>query len=217
MEPAWIGAAAAAPAVLVPRVWRYSRQVVTVMHEAGHAVVAVLTGRRVRAVRLHRDTSGITESIGRPFGPGMIATAFAGYTFPPILGAFMMLLVLAGRSVWAWWMIFAILAAMLLLIRTWFGLLVLSASVGAVWLLQTRAPDPAWAETAGFTVAWFLTAGGLRATLELWTHRRRTRSRTSDADVLAQLTPVPAVVWNALFVTIAAVSLYVCWLGVMGH
>ncbi|RLV55842.1 M50 family peptidase [Aeromicrobium phragmitis] len=217
MEPAWIGAAVAALAVLVPGAWRYSRQVVTVMHEAGHAVTAVLTGRRVRAVRLHRDTSGITESIGRPSGLGMVATAFAGYTFAPVLGAFMMLLVLAGRSAWAWWLVLGILGAMILLIRTWFGLLVLVPAAAAVWLLQTRAPDPAWAETAGFAAAWFLAAGGLRATLELWGHRRRTRARTSDADVLARLTVLPAAVWNALFATVAALSLYVCWLGVMGH
>lgn len=207
----------AALAVLVPRVWRYSRQVVTVMHEAGHAVTALLTGRRVRAVRLHRDTSGITESIGRPFGPGMVATAFAGYAFPPVLGAFMMLLVLAGRSTWAWWMVFAILAGMILLIRTWFGLLVLAPAATAVWLLQTRVPDPVWAETAGFAAAWFLAAGGLRAALESWGHRRRSRTGTSDAEVLARLTPLPAVVWNVLFVIVAALSLHVCWLGVMGH
>lgn len=217
MEPAWIGAAVAAVAVLVPGVWRYTRQVVTVMHEAGHAAVAVLTGRRVRAVRLHRDTSGITESIGRPFGPGMVASAFAGYTAPPLVGALMMLLVLADRSTWAWWLVFAVLAGMLVVIRTWFGLFVLALGSGAVWLLQTRVADPEWATTAGFTMAWFLAGGGLRATLELWGHRRRVRAGTSDADLLARLTPLPAVVWNALFVTIAALSLYVCWLGVMGH
>ena len=45
------------------------------MHEAGHALTAVLTGRRLTGIRLHSDTSGLTLSTGRPSGPGMVATA----------------------------------------------------------------------------------------------------------------------------------------------
>lgn len=32
------------------------RHLVTVVHEAGHAVVAVLVGRRLSGITLHRDT-----------------------------------------------------------------------------------------------------------------------------------------------------------------
>lgn len=211
-DPVWIGAAAAALAVLVPTLWRLTRHVVTLVHEAGHAAVALLTGRRVTAIRLHRDTSGITESIGRPHGPGMIATALAGYTAPPLLGVGMMLLVLAGRETWAWWGVFVVLAAMVLVIRNWFGLLVLVICAGGVWMLQTQLDDLTWARLAGYAVSWFLVAGGLRATLELW-RGRSNGSRSSDADVLARLTILPGIVWNVLFVTVAVLALYVCWLG----
>ena len=37
-------------------------------------------------MRLHTDTSGVTLSRGRPSGPGMVATAFAGYVAPCLLG-----------------------------------------------------------------------------------------------------------------------------------
>jgi len=210
-DPIWVGAAAAATAVLVPALWRLTRHVVTLVHEAGHAGVALLTGRRVTAIRLHRDTSGITESIGRPHGPGMIATALAGYTAPPLIGVAMMLLVVAGRQTWAWWGVFVVLAAMILVIRNWFGLLVLAACAGGVWLLQTRLDDLVWARLAGYAVSWFLVAGGLRATLELW-RGRAGGHRSGDADVLARLTALPGVVWNAVFVAAAVLALYVCWL-----
>ena len=159
-----------------------------------------------------------TESIGRPHGPGMIVTAFAGYTAPAFLGVAMMLLVLAGREEWAWWGVLGVLAAMVLVIRNWFGLLVLLLSGGAVWALQTRVEDPAWALLAGYAVAWFLTLGGLRATLELWSsRRRRSRDTSSDAAVLARLTILPAAVWNALFIALAAGCVYICWLGAIGQ
>lgn len=46
--------------------WRLVRILTTVVHEAGHAVVAMLVGRRLQGIRLHSDTSGLTVSrVGR--------------------------------------------------------------------------------------------------------------------------------------------------------
>jgi len=43
--------------------WRVTRGVVTIAHEGGHALVAVLSGRGLTGIRLHADTSGVTGSI----------------------------------------------------------------------------------------------------------------------------------------------------------
>ncbi len=73
----------AALAVVVPHgVWRISRNTVTIAHEGGHGLVALLTGRTLTGIRLHSDTSGLTVSRGKPYGLGMILTAAAGYTAP---------------------------------------------------------------------------------------------------------------------------------------
>ncbi|BFO15165.1 hypothetical protein SHKM778_15530 [Streptomyces sp. KM77-8] len=73
----------AAAAVVVPRgPWRLSRNAITIAHEGGHGLVALLTGRTLTAIRLHSDTSGLTVSRGKPHGIGMILTAAAGYTAP---------------------------------------------------------------------------------------------------------------------------------------
>ena len=50
--------------------WRVARGVVTIAHEGGHALVAVLTGRGLSGIRLHADTSGVTTSTGRAGGVG---------------------------------------------------------------------------------------------------------------------------------------------------
>ena len=100
---ALVAALVGAALALVPPVWRYTRHVVTLVHEAGHAMVALLTGRRLNAVRLHSDTSGHTISSGRPRGPGMVAMAAAGYLAPSALGLACIWLVDAGHTPWALW------------------------------------------------------------------------------------------------------------------
>src|SRR5690606_22555175 len=72
-------------AVVVDGVWRRARNVVTIVHEGGHAVAALLTGRRLTGIRLHSDTSGLTLSVGKPRGPGMVVTAAAGYISPSLV------------------------------------------------------------------------------------------------------------------------------------
>lgn len=73
----------AALAVVVPHVlWRIARNAITIAHEGGHGLVALLTGRTLTGIRLHSDTSGLTVSRGKPHGIGMILTAASGYTAP---------------------------------------------------------------------------------------------------------------------------------------
>ena len=194
---ALVAALVGAALALLPPVWQYSRHVVTLVHEAGHAMVALLTGRRLNAVRLHSDTSGHTISSGRPRGPGMVAMAAAGYLAPSVLGLACIWLVAADHTAWALWAALVTLALMLLYVRNWFGLLVVALAGGAVaaliWRTATEVQD-----LAATVLAWFLLVAAPRTTLDLWSHRRRTRSRTSDADLLARLTHIPAGVWNAL-------------------
>jgi hypothetical protein len=197
-----VGAALA----LLPWGWGPGRHVVTLVHEAGHALVAVLTGRRLDGVRLHRDTSGLTTSVGRPTGPGMVATAAAGYLAPSALGLGLLTLVGAGRTAWALWVALVVVAGVLVFVRNWFGLLVVLLAGLVVALLVWRTDDPVQ-RFAALAIASFLLVGGPRTTVELWSSRRHSRSRTSDADVLARLTHVPAALWNVGFVVVTVGAL----------
>lgn len=97
--PWLVGATAAvALAAVLPHVlWRLSRNAITIAHEGGHGLVALLSGRRLQGIRLHSDTSGLTVSRGKPCGLGMILTAAAGYTAPSLLGLGGALLLAAGH------------------------------------------------------------------------------------------------------------------------
>lgn len=179
--------------------WRRVRHVVTIAHEGGHAALALLTGRRLQGIRLHSDTSGLTVSRGRPRGPGMVLTAAAGYPAPAAVGAVAATLVAAGRATAALWATVLLLALMLLVIRNFFGLWVLLV-VGAGAVAVTWWGSAAAQVAIAHVVTWVLLLGAPRAVVELWGERRRLRGGgRSDADQLAALTRVPAVLWVVLF------------------
>lgn len=187
--------------VVVPGLWPVTRHAVTVAHEAGHAVVAALTGRRLTGIRLHADTSGLTLSRGRPRGPGMALMLLAGYPGPAVLGVGAAALVAAGRSVLLLWLLLAVLAAMLLLVRNLFGLWVVLAGGAGVAVVSWYA-TPSVQTAVACTLAWFWLLAAPRTVLELAASRRRAGARTSDADQLAQVTRVPAVLWVAAFLVV---------------
>lgn len=187
----------AAVLVLAPGLWPVARHAVTVAHEAGHAVVAALTGRRLTGIRLHADTSGLTLSRGRPRGPGMALMLLAGYPGPAALGLGAAALVAAGRSVLLLWALLAALALMLILVRNLFGLWVVLVGVAGVAAVSWYATPPVQTAVA-CTLAWFWLLAAPRTVVELAASRRRSGSRTSDADQLAAVTHVPAVVWVAV-------------------
>ena len=192
-----VTAVVAALAVGVQAVWRITRTIITITHEGGHALVAVLSGRRLRGIRLHSDTSGLTLSRGKPRGLGMVLSLFAGYVAPSLLGLGAAALLAAGRVTLLLWLALLLLLAVLLMIRNWYGLLAVAVTTGIVFVVSRYAAAETQALVA-YAAVWFLLIGGVRPVLEL-RGRRRGRGLQSDPDQLAQLTPFPAWMWTLLF------------------
>jgi hypothetical protein len=201
----------AALLVFGPRaLWRVTRTVVTIAHEAGHGFVALLTGRRLTGIRLHSDTSGVTVSVGRTTGPGMVLTALAGYLAPSLLGLAAAGVVRVELVEVALWAAIVLLLATLIYIRNVYGWIVVVLTGGLVGAVVWYGSPPlriGFAEAA----AWFLMFGGLRAVRELAAARRDQRRRgaqrtDSDADQLARLTGVSAWFWVGLFWLVAFVA-----------
>jgi hypothetical protein len=204
-----LGTALLALLVIVPYpAWRISRHVVTIAHEGGHALTALLTGRQLAGIRLHSDTSGLTVSRGRPTGPGMVATGMAGYLTPSLLGLLGAVLLTSGRITLMLWAALAVLAAMLVMIRNVFGVVSVLTTIGIVFAVSWFASAQTQAAFAYFAV-WLLLVGGVRPIAELQRMRRRGRLPYSDADQLARLTRLPGVFWVAFFLlgTVAALLL----------
>ena len=215
LPPAWViglTALVALAVVLNTGSWRLAGKVITIAHEGGHALVSVLSGRRLEGIRLHSDSSGVTYSRGRRTGPGLVLTAAAGYVMPSLLGAGAAWL-LAERHLTAMlWLALVLLAATFLAVRNLFGavaVLVTAAGVFAVSYYATALVQAGFA----YLAVWFLLFGGLRPVLELArgssgsSGRRQRWARGSDADQLARLTGAPAGLWVTLFMLVALAAL----------
>ncbi|MCM2576135.1 M50 family metallopeptidase [Streptomyces meridianus] len=207
--PVWLVVAMAAVAlgaVLPHGAWRFTRNAVTIAHEGGHGLVALLSGRRLEGIRLHSDTSGLTVSRGKPTGLGMILTAAAGYTAPSLIGLAGAALLAAGHITALLWGAVLLLVSVLIMVRNAYGVLTVVLT-GGLFLLVSWLAEPEVQAAFAYAVTWFLLLGGVRPVFELQGKRRRGGAPDSDADQLARLTHTPPAVWLLLFHVVALASL----------
>lgn len=186
--------------------WRLFRFVLTLVHEAGHAVVALLTGRRLHGILLHSDTSGVTVSRGKRTGPGMVLTTLAGYPAPALLGLAFSGLIAADLLSMVLLTAALLVMGVLVMVRNAAGVvIVVSAAAVLAGVAFVAGPNI----QAGFIylVTWFLLLGAVRPVLELPRQRRRAAARDSDPDQLARLTGMPATLWVLVLVVLALTCL----------
>jgi hypothetical protein len=200
-----LAAALALVAVLWTVSWRWTRTVVTIAHEGGHALTAVLAGRGLTGIRLHPDTSGLTVSTGAPAGPGLVFTFLGGYPAPSLLGLGGALLVAADEAQAMLWIALGLLVATLVQVRNLYGVVAVIAT-GALVAAVAGWGTPSLRDGFAAALCWFLLFGGLRAVRELQRGRRRGLRGASDVEMLARLTRVPAGMWAGLFWLIAGVA-----------
>lgn len=195
-------------AVAFRPVWRVARNAVTIAHEGGHAFFALITGRRLRGIRLEFDTSGLTLSSGRPTGFGMMLTLLGGYIAPSLVGVLGAWLLGGNRITLLLWLAVILLLVMLINIRNVFGVLSLLVTGAVVVVISLYASAQVQAVFA-YAGVWFLLFGGVRPVFELQSLRHRGRLPGSDADQLAGVTHVPAIFWVGVFLIVNLAALVV--------
>ncbi|GGO95600.1 membrane protein [Actinomyces gaoshouyii] len=215
--------AAARPGILLlvlvlamPTARRWGRAAVTVIHEAGHAGVGLLVGRRFEGFTVDAGLGGRAITSGRSRGPGRIATVWAGYPMPALIGC---LLVQAALGGWAGPILtLALIAELVLFIksrsaRTLCLVLLVIAATTALWWAGssvvragplTLAPREA------------LTAGaGLVLLLGAWDALRdvaASHDPNQDHGSLAGLTRLPGWFWlGTWWLVIAGATAWSAW------
>ena len=195
-------------AVAVRPIWRVARNAITIAHEGGHALAALLTGRKLRGIRLEFDTSGLTLSAGRPTGPGMVFTLMAGYIAPSLVGLAGAWILGGNRITLLLWLAVALLLLMLINIRNAFGVISVVIT-GAIVFAVSWFAEPEVQAAFAYAGVWFLLIGGLRPVSELQKLRRRGRMPDSDADQLGRLTRTGALFWVGFFYLVTAAVLVI--------
>jgi hypothetical protein len=204
----WVMLAIVAVAALIsiPRAsWKIFGLFTTLVHELGHAIAAILTGRVVRGIRIRRNHSGEALSIG---SGRAIVSGLMGYPAPAIVGAGQLWAVFAGYPSIALFAGGIVLVLTLLVIRNLFGVLVVLGSIAVSAALWFTAPADVQAY-ALLVIGIALLVGsvrGLGAVVAVHT-RNRGQLATSDAYLLFKHTGVPSPVWLLLF----AVVIAGCW------
>lgn len=195
-------------AVSVHGLWTGTRGVVTIAHEGGHALIALLTGRRVRGVRLHSDTSGVTFWRGRPTGFGAVLSVAAGYPAPAVLGLLAAAFLAFGRVTALLWFALVMLLLMLLLIRNLYGVVSVVLTGGIIFAVSWFTVTVVQGVFA-YALTWFMLIAAVRPVIELSHGRRRRRLTDSDADQLARLTGTGPLLWVVIFFVVAVACLLI--------
>lgn len=144
--------------------WRIATHVNTVVHEGAHAMVGLSAGRRIRDVKINTDGGGGTTMVPDG-GIGYAVAAFAGYIGPSAAGLIAAELIAIGRIVAVLWLGLLLLAVMLLMVRNFFGGIVILAS-GVLLYLIVRYTTIGAETVIAYGVTWFLLVSGPKAVLE---------------------------------------------------
>lgn len=194
---------AVAAALSIPRAtWQWFGLFTTLVHELGHALAAVLTGRVVHGIRIRRNHSGDALSSGRGVF-GTIVSGVTGYPAPAIVGAAQLWSVFNGYTAIALFAGGIVLVLTLLVIRNLFGVLVVLASAAvsaALWFYAT----PEVQSYALLVIGVALLVGSVRGLLTVVAVHtsRRSELGTSDAYLLFRRTGIPSPLWLVLFALI---------------
>ena len=194
---------AVAAALSIPRAtWQWFGLFTTLVHELGHALAAVLTGRVVHGIRIRRNHSGDALSSGRGVF-GTIVSGVTGYPAPAIVGAAQLWSVFNGYTAITLFAGGVVLVLTLLVIRNLFGVLVVLASTAvsaALWFYAT----PEVQSYALLVIGVALLVGSVRGLLTVVAVHtsRRSELGTSDAYLLFRRTGIPSPLWLVLFALI---------------
>jgi hypothetical protein len=157
---------------------------------------------------LYRGAAGETVSASGAAGVGVALTAAAGYPAPSVAGLGAAAVLAAGHVTGMLLLSLVLLGGLATAVRNPYGMAAVLATVGTVAAICLYGSDLIQAGF-GYAMTWFLLFGSVRPVMELRRQRRQGRSRRSDADQLARLTPLPGGAWVTIFGVFALAALAV--------
>ncbi|MCD2187579.1 M50 family metallopeptidase [Actinomycetospora soli] len=187
--------------LLVVFAQQWAGSFVTIVHEGGHMVMAVLTFRGFSSWSMKDGNNAGTIVDDGSWGVGDLIVSIAGYLSPPLVGLGLAAVVASGNA-WG-----GLAITLLLLVLSFLyargGLAILMTSLFAVGvaLVLWRGSEILQLTVAAGAV-WVLLIGGVRSAF------RMELKGTSDAYFMMRGTLIPRTVWKLFWITVALVCLY---------
>lgn len=132
----------------IPFIGIFFRSVNTLLHESGHAIMAVITSGEVLRIEINKDTSGLaqTKNSGRFRA---FLTSFAGYPFAAFAGSVFLIMALKGyHNLAAFILLSIVILNLILFVRNIYGILWLMLFSASTMLIFYYADD--------FVMKWFI-------------------------------------------------------------
>jgi hypothetical protein len=186
--------------------WWIFGHAVTLAHEGGHAVTAVLLGGSVKEIELNRDRTGATTYVLGSLRQPLVT--LSGYIGPSVFGLLGAVVLSHGYAEVVLVGSIALLALALFVTPSWFGRLVIVV-LGAVLFVFARNESQDMRLFVACAWIWLLLLGGLAHILEHGRHG-------ADHATLRRRTHIPTLVWAVLFSVVAVVSLVASSLMLLG-
>ncbi|MBZ5752712.1 M50 family metallopeptidase [Metabacillus rhizolycopersici] len=197
----------------VPFVGRYVSMINTLVHENGHAIVALLFSGKVYSIKLFQNTEGLAVT-GQRGWLATVAISYAGYTFSSIVAYLCFYFLKQGQENLILYALISIAILNLILwIRNVYGAVwLISFIVCCGWTIQSGS-DSVQTFLSYFLSAVLLTQS-VSSALQIFLLSLFRSKRAGDATSLAHYTKVPAIVWGFLFF---AQSVYIAYLAIANH
>lgn len=203
--------------VLLPKIWPRARFIVTFVHESGHALASLLTGGGLKGMKIHGDSSGVTETWREKGLIGWLSSqcsTWAGYPAPAFLAILLTVSANVGLSSFVVLLLAVGFIVSILFMRNLRGLglaLLFGSTTAAIfWLLPTI-----WHSVIVLLLAGVLIAGGTRTVIELQIHHRQGDRSESDVAALAHsFKPMELFIFTSYYLvyaaTVASIG-YIAW------
>jgi hypothetical protein len=178
--------------------WRIVRHLTVMAHEGAHALVAALLLRDFDGIELDAKAGGGTYVPTN--GLGGVFIHLAGYVGPSIFGLGAAKLIVLGYSATVLWIVFFLLAFLLVGLRRSFGLITVILTGALVFGLVRFTPMGVQV-TAAYAITWLLLLSAVRRILEIG-------AGSDDGAKLRGKTGIPRLIWFLFWLaaTLAAVA-----------
>lgn len=193
--------------VRMPLIGKYFRTVNTLLHESGHAIIAILMSGEVISIELNSDTSGTASTKAGSKIKAMLVS-FSGYPF----AAFMSGIFIALASYNQYKIIFYILISIALInlaffVRNTFGIAWLMTFSGLIiftfWLGNKEVSS-----TAALSIGLISLSESVFSTLTILFLGFNQPRKAGDATNLAKITKIPAAIWGILITLLVGIIVY---------